>query len=68
MDDGMFQKDESSLHYFTPYIKYYSGFMIYTNEPVDIFVYNKDVLNFVCADGNNFVKILDFELKLHTVL
>lgn len=68
MDDGMFQKDESSLRFFTPYIKYYSGIMIYTNEPVDIFVYSKDVLNFVCADGNNFVKILDFELKLHTVL
>lgn len=26
------------------------------------------MLNFVCADGHNFVKILDFELKLHTIL
>ncbi|EAR94381.2 EF hand protein (macronuclear) [Tetrahymena thermophila SB210] len=68
MDDGMFQKDEGSLRFFTPYIKYYSGFLIQNNYPVDIFVYTKDVLNFTCADGNNFVKILDFELKLHNVL
>jgi hypothetical protein len=42
--------------------------MLQTGEPVDIFVYPKQVLNFVCADGHNFVKILDFELKLHTIL
>lgn len=35
---------------------------------VDLFIYSKEVLNFVCADGNPFVKILDFELKLHVLL
>lgn len=68
MDDGLFMRDEGSLRFFTPYIKYYSGELIQTNEPIDIFVYTKDVLNFVCADGNPFSKILDFELKLHTIL
>lgn len=33
-----------------------------------MFVYSKEVLNFTCADGNTFLKILDFELKLHTLL
>ena len=33
-----------------------------------MFAYSKEVLNLECADGNKFIKILDFELKLHTLL
>lgn len=68
MDDGLFQKEEGSLKYFTPYIKQYSGNMFQTGEQIDIFVYTKDVLSFKCTDGNKFVKLLDFELKIHTIL
>lgn len=52
----------------TPFIKHYTGFSFRTNGPINIFVYPKDTLQRVCADGQSYEKHLQYELKVHETL
>ena len=67
-DNAAFNIDYDSSSYFSPFIKVFNGYYFRTNIPIQIAFYDKNTLSIVCADGNQFYKHLEFELKIQSIL
>ena len=67
-DNAAFNIDYESSSYLSPHIKVFNGYYFRTNIPIQIAFYDKNTLSIVCADGNQFYKHLEFELKIQSIL